>query len=189
MKTIKKKPLIIIIVMTVVVVIFVLLTTVWKPLFSKNITAEKMDDLKNVCYGNKVTNAASYSDKKTALVAAFYERPVSDKNPWTSFSGVGAPNMAEYSDYTKVNVVACFDYQPFAGKELARCENDIKLMSATYKTIFYEAKTGKKISEGKDIVNDSSNCPSVFVYGSTSRETAKQPESAPMVKEITDFIQ
>lgn len=189
MKALTKKKKIGLGIVAGIVIVFVLLTTVGKPLLSKNITAEKMDDLKNVCYGNKIANAASYSDKKSALIAAFYERPVSDDNPWTTFSGVGAPNMAAYSDYAKVNVVACFEYQPSAGKVIATCENDIKLKSATYKTIFYEAKTGKKISEGKDIVNDSSNCPSVYVYGKTSRETAKQPESAPMVKEITDFVQ
>lgn len=184
----KKKPLIIGAIVLGVIVIFVLLTTVGKPLFSKSITAEKLDDFRNVCYGNKIANAADYTDPKSAVITSFYERPHSDDNPWKNFSGVGAPNVAEYSEFTKANVVACFEYQPFAGKELARCEDDIKLMSATYKTIFYEAKTGKKISEGKEIVNDDSTCPSTFVYDKTSRQTAKQPTTDSMIKAITDFV-
>lgn len=189
MKPGTKKRWIVIGAIATIVVISVLLTTVGKPLFSKSITAEKLDDFKHVCYGDKIANAADYTDRKSAVITSFYERPHADKNPWTNFSGVGAPNMAEYSEFTKANVVACFEYQPFAGKELARCDDDIKLKSAIYKTIFYEAKTGKKIAEGKDVVNDSSNCPSVFVYDKTSRETAKEPTSDTMIKAITEFVQ
>lgn len=189
MKALTKKQKIGIGVVAGIVVVFVLLTTVGKPLFSKNITAEKLADFETVCHGNKVSNAAAYSDKKSAVITAFYEKPVSDDNPWTEALVGNAPNMAKFGEQTKVNVVACFDYQPFAGKVLATCDNGIKLKSATYKTIFYEAKTGKKISEGTDIVNDDSTCPSVYVYGKTSRETARQPDSEPMGKEITNFVQ
>lgn len=56
MRTIKKKPLIIIAVVAAVILIFVLLTTVGKPLLSKSITAERLDDFKNVCYNDKIVN-------------------------------------------------------------------------------------------------------------------------------------
>lgn len=188
MNKLKKKPLILGAVVLGVIVIFVLLTTVGKPLFSKSITAEKLDDFRNVCYGDKIVNASDYSNKQSAVIVGFYERPYSDKNPWTNYGGAGAPNMAKFGEVTKANVVACFEHQPFAAKELARCEDSIKLMSATYKTTFYEAKTGKKIAEGKDIVTDDSTCPAVFVYGKNSRETARDPVADDMKTAITDFV-
>lgn len=184
----KKKLLIIGSVVLGIIVVFVLLTTVGKPLFSKSITAEKLDDFRNVCYGNKIINASDYSSKESALIAAFYERPFGNGNPWTNFSGAGAPNMTKFGEVTKTNVVACFEHQPFAGKEIARCEDGIKLLSATYKTTFYEAKTGKKIAEGKEIVTDNSTCPSIFVYGKNSRETARDPATEDMKNAIIDFI-
>ena len=187
MRTIKKKPLIIIAVVAAVILIFVLLTTVGRPLFSKSITAKKLDDLKNVCYNNKIVNAAAYTSPKEAVVAAFYEQAYSDENPWNNVSGTTDAYFAPYADYTKTTVVACFEHQPFEAKQIATCD-DIKLMSATYKTIFYEAKTGKKISEGKTIINDDPTCPSYVVYDTLSKETAKAPDHTEMIEAIEAFV-
>ena len=187
MKAIKKKPLIIITVVAAVVLIFVLLTTVGRPLFSKSVTAEKLDDLKNVCYNGKITNAAAYSSPKTAVIAGFYENPVGDDNPWTIITGDKSPYYAEFGKQENVSVVACFEHQPSAGKQVAMCD-DIKLMSAHYKTIFYNAKTGDKISEGKEIVNDEPTCPGYVVYDKISRETAKAPGTAEMKAAIKAFV-
>lgn len=42
-----------------IILVFVLLTTVGKPLFSKNITATKLADFRSVCYGDKIVNASA----------------------------------------------------------------------------------------------------------------------------------
>lgn len=187
MKKISKKQLIIIVIVGLVALGFILLTTIGKPLFSKSITAEKIDDLKNVCYGNKITNAAAYTSAKSAVIAAFYEQPHSKSNPWTQLTGDASPYYVNFGEQAKVSVVACFEYQPFGNKQIATCD-DIKLMSAHYKTIFYEAKTGKKISEGKELTNDDKTCPSYVVYDKTSRETAKAPNVNDMKAEISTFV-
>lgn len=186
--TVTKKKYMVGIIIGSVVVIIALLGVLGGTLFPKTTTAEKLDDFGKACHGSKITNAAAYTDAKSAAIAAFYERPHSDKNPWTNFSGGPTANMAKYGEFAEANVVACFDYQPLAGKELARCEDDIKLMSATYKTIFYEAKTGKKIAEGADIVSSDADCPSIFVYDDISRETAREPGREAMTKAIADFV-
>ena len=187
MKKPNKKIVIIVSVIAVVIVGFVLLTTVGKPLFSKSITAEKLDDFKNVCYNNKIINAAAYTSRDKAVVTAFYEQPHSKGNPWNTYSGRADSFYANFGEQAKVSVVACFEYQAFGNKQVAMCD-DIKLMSARYIPVFYEAKTGKKLAEGKEIVNDSPTCPRVVVYDKLSRETAKTPDTESMHKAIAEFV-
>ena len=188
MKSLTKKQLIIIISIITVVLGFVLITTVGKPLLRSTVTATKLDDFKNVCYNGKITNAAVYTTPKTAVIAGFYETPVSDNNPWSTVTGNKNAYYATFGEHEKVNVVACFEYQPGAGKEIAKCD-DIKLMSAHYKSIFYNAKTGEKISEGKEIVNDEPTCPRYVSYETISRETAKQPGTEEMDAAIKAFVE
>ncbi len=183
MSKLSKKSITVIIIVAVIAAIIAFFAIFGKSLTSKTLTAEKLDDFRNVCYGNKIANAGAYTNPQSAVVAVFYERPFSDDNPWTS-SSVG---NASYSDFAKTNVVACFDHDAFAGKELARCEDDIKLMSATYKAHFYNAKTGEKIADGNDIVTDNATCPSTFVYSKLGRETARTPDSAALQSVVEQF--
>ena len=187
MKKRQKKYLIIGGIIAAIVVVFVSLTTVGKPLFSKTVTAEKMADFRSVCYGDKIANAAAYTSPASAVVAAFYEKPYSKDNPWTVVSGSAEDHIAQYDSFREASVVACFEHQPFAGKQIATCD-DLKLKSAYYKTIFYEAKTGKKLAEGKEIVNDSATCPRYAVYDKLTKETAGVPGTAEMTTAIKTFV-
>ncbi len=184
MKKLSKKSTKIIIIVAIIAAVIAFFAIFGKGLTSKTLAAEKLDDFRNVCYGNKIANAGTYTTPQSAVVAVFYEKPFSDDNPWTN-SSVG---NASYSDFTKTNVVACFDHDAFAGKELARCEDDIKLMSATYKAHFYNAKTGEKIADGNDIVTNDATCPSTFVYSKLGRETARTPSSDTMKSVVEQFI-
>ncbi len=189
MKTPSKKLLIGIGDIVVVVIGFILLTTVGKPLFSKTITAEKLDDFKSVCYNDKIGNAAAYTSHDKAVIAVFYEQPYSKDNPWNNYSGSSSDTFyAKYGEHTKANVVACFDYKSSGNKQVATCSGDIKLMSARYIPTFYEAKTGKKIAEGKEIVVDDSICPSVMVYDKLSKKTAKALDTDTMHEAIAEFV-
>ncbi len=187
MKKPSKKAIIIISIIVLVIVGFVLLTTVGKPLLSKSITAEKVDDFRNVCYNNKIVNAADYTTANKAIVAGFYEKPHSNDNPWSNVVSNGDEYYAKFGEQTKVSVVACFEYQASGNKQVATC-SDLKLMSARYTTTFYEAKTGEKIAEGEEIVNDDPTCPSVVVYDKFSKETAKAPDTTAMQEAIAKFV-
>ncbi|MGB4957557.1 MAG: hypothetical protein WBO49_03850 [Candidatus Saccharimonas sp.] len=187
MKKLPKKYIVIGSIVAGIILVFVLLTTVGKPLFSKNITATKLADFRSVCYGDKIVNASAYTSNQSAVIAAFYEKPYGNDNPWTAVSGSTDDHYAQYSEFTKANVVACFEYQPFAGKQVATCD-DLKLKSAYYKTFFYEAKTGKKLAEGKEIVNDSATCPRYAVYDKLTKETAGVPGTAEMTTAIKTFV-
>lgn len=187
MKKLPRKYIVIGSIVAGIVLVFVLLTTVGKPLFSKNITATKLADFRSVCYGDKIVNASAYTSNRSAIVAGFYEKPYSKGNPWTSISGSAEDHIAQYDAFREASVVACFEHQPFAGKQIATCD-DLKLKSAYYKTIFYEAKTGKKLAEGKEIVNDSTTCPRYAIYDKLTKETANVPGSTEMATAIKTFV-
>lgn len=161
------------------------------------VAAQTLSDLKTVCSGKTpISNAADYSSNKAAVITGFYNSPATPDN-WKSL--VPATTEKSYypgTDYQKVSVVACLTYIDGSPQTSIDCEyNDsdnkpvtVKYTSTKYSLAFYEAKTGKLISEGEDITGPATTCPSFISYNKDTKVAYAQPDTKAIEAAFDTFV-
>ena len=146
-------------------------TTVSKFFSDRAITATSTNDFKAVCSGFTITNAAKYVKKSTAKIATFSQSP-QKTDAWV-YQDVGSDKSYSKTNgnLTKIDTVACL-HEIRDSKMLAKScgyqEDDrsvsVKYYSVRYKLSYYEAKTGKRISDGGIIETPIDTCPDFASY-------------------------
>lgn len=157
--------------------------------------AKSLSDFDAVCNKGSISNAAAYNSNKTAVIYGFRNSP---RTPdyWT-------PNAVGYgksyypgTDYSKVSVVACLTYindSPSVSKDCEYTDSNdkavtVKYISTKYSLAFYEAKTGKLISEGEDINGPATSCPSFVSYDKSTNTAYASPDDNAVEAAFDTFV-
>lgn len=146
-------------------------TTVSKFFSDRAIVASSTNDFKAVCSGSTISNAAKYVKKGAAKIATFSQSPKATDSWVHQDVGSDKSYTKTNGNPTKIDTVACL-HEIRDSKMLARScgyqEDDrsvsVKYYSVRYKLSYYEAKTGKRISDGGIIEAPASECPGFMAY-------------------------
>lgn len=159
-------------------------------------TAEYLSDFDAVCEGGAISNAGSYSSNKTAVIYTFRNNPIN--NFWNSqLIGYGKSYYPESLDeLDKVTVVACVEYIKDSQGTPLDCTFEsqgqtvtIKYHSLKYSLTYYEAKTGKKISDGGEIDGPAPSCPGSVLYDQATKTAYARPDDKALEAAFDKFIQ
>lgn len=152
-------------------------------------------DYEAVCNGGSITNAATLSDKASAKIMTFSQSPRLNGGWRYESVGYGKPYYASSTDVELISVVACLEEVKSARAVGQTCDYKddgktvtIKYYSSQYELSFYEAKTGKKISEGGTINAPANTCPSFISYNATTLTAYASLDEDALDAKYTDFI-
>lgn len=158
------------------------------------ITAKTLVDLRAVCIGDSVQNAAPLAkpyryviyennniySHNPELRKQSLDQPFKDEYAWDMF-GVAtndeSVSLSNKSDPSELNVVVCLDRDDSTAVKTMTCAaqlspsqrregapSTIDFHSVKYKVSLYEAQTGKKIKDLAAINGPATECPSIVYY-------------------------
>lgn len=156
------------------------------------VTATSMLKLSAVCQVGSVTNAAEFV--KPYKVAAFAK--ANDKTIWANVSLDSKSEYAvSYSDYEKVNVIACAQEKDGAAVKTRTCDFkssdktvSIDYYATKYDVAVYEAKSGKKIKNLGEVSAPATTCPIVATYDRDDPRITAAPDSDAINALVATFV-
>lgn len=157
--------------------------------------AKSLGDFKAVCSKGSISNAAEYTSNKSAVIYEFHNSPATP-DYWSSDAVGSGKSYYPDTDYQKISVVACLTYidgSPSTSKDCDYKDNanktvTIKYTSTKYSLAFYEAKTGKLISEGDDINGPATSCPSFITYDQDTKVAYARPDTNAVEAAFDTFV-
>jgi hypothetical protein len=160
------------------------------------ITATSTSEFDAVCDGGAISNAAAYTDSKSAVIYTFHNKPTSPDS-WSSiFVGYGKSYYLEDLDnYADINTVACLKYDAGDAGEGKACEytSSGQTVTVTYKPLTYtmtlrEAKTGKQIGDTQKIDGPATECPSSVLYDQATKTAYAEPDEDALEAAFDTFV-
>lgn len=158
--------------------------------------AKSLRDFDAVCKKGSISNAADYTSNKTAVIYGLYNSPATP-DYWSSTAvGYDKSYYPGTDEYQNVSVVACLAYidgSPSTSKQCEYTDKTNKTVAITYTSTkyslaFYEAKTGKRISEGQDINGPATTCPSIITYDQNTKVAYAQPDTNAIEAAFDTFV-
>lgn len=159
--------------------------------------ADYSTDFEEVCKGGAISNAADYTSNKTAIVYTFHSSVITP-NSWNSdLVGYGKSYyLKDLDKFDTISVVACAKYVDGSASGGIDCEYQktggekvtIKYQSTKYQLTFYEAKTGKKISDGGEISGSATKCPSSILYDADKKMAYADPDDDALEAALDAFV-
>lgn len=162
---------------------------------NRTITANSHRDFGAVCGGFTIKNAAAFTDKHSAIIVTFSQSPRT-KDSWSYEDiGYGKTYTTTDGDFTKINTVACLheirDTKVFA-RACSYSQDGVtvpvKYYSIRYKLAYYEAKTGKRITDGGIVEAPAGECPGFVAYDDQSLTAYATPENEVIDVAHTNFV-
>ncbi|WP_233513997.1 hypothetical protein [Micromonospora craterilacus] len=159
------------------------------------ITARSSSDMKAVCEGSPILNAAPYSDAKGAKVYTYANSPDRPESWLGKSVGVNKPYYAKTADWATVSVVGCLAFEEGSEGEPRKCDYKdrddkqvtVDYISSRYTLTFHAAKTGEKIGDGGRINAPAVRCPSFISYNRTTMKAYAQPDTAAIELALEKF--
>lgn len=169
-----------------------------KPISTKAATVAKYSsDFDEVCKGGAISNAADYTTNKTAIIYAFHNSVITDTSWSSDLIGYGKSYyLKDLDKFSTISVVACAQYVDGSANGGITCDykaadgtsTTIKYQATKYDLTFYEAKTGKKISDGGEIVGTATKCPSSILYDSAKKTGYADPDRDALEAAADTFV-
>lgn len=161
------------------------------------ITAKYSVDFEEVCKGGSVANSAAYTSNKTAIIFEFHNSAITSDSWISDLIGYGKSYYLEDLDkFETINVVACSKYVDGSANGGIDCPYDsngstvtIKYKSTKYKVTYYEAKTGKKISDAGEVAGTATKCPSTVLYDKETKTAFAEPDEKALEAAFDSFVQ
>jgi hypothetical protein len=161
------------------------------------ITAQNTSDFDAVCDGKAISNAAAYTDNKSAVIYTFRNKPTTPDS-WSSILvGYGKSYYLEDLDkFTELNTVACLKFDAGDAGQGIQCEytSSGQAVTVTYKPLTYtmtirEAKTGKQIGDTQKIDGPAKECPSSVLYDQATKTAYADPDEDAIEAAFDKFVQ
>ncbi|MCA9330840.1 hypothetical protein KC957_02235, partial [Candidatus Saccharibacteria bacterium] len=161
------------------------------------VTAEYSSELDGVCNGSPISNVATYTDNKSAVIYAFYNKPGNEKSWTSSLVGYGKSYYPDdVTDVSTVNVIACLSADAGSVGSGITCDyTDSKdqKVSVSYKSLkyelkFYNAKTAEQIGDAQTIDAPAADCPSFITYDAETKTAYASPDDGALEAAFDAFV-
>ncbi len=159
------------------------------------ITARSSSDLRSVCEGSPILNAAPFTDAKRAKVYTFANSPDRPTSWLSKSAGVNKSYYAKSTDWAKVSVVGCLTFEEGSEGEARKCDYKdrddkqvtVEYVSSRYTLTFHAAQTGEKVGDGGRINAPAVRCPSFISYDKSTMKSYAQPDSGAIELALDKF--
>ena len=166
-----------------------------EPESNNAITARSSSDMRSVCEGSPILNAAPFTDAKSAKVYTFGNSPDRPTSWLSKSAGVNKSYYAKSTDWAKVSVVGCLTFEEGSEGEARKCEYKdrddkqvtVEYVSSRYTLTFHAAQTGEKVGDGGRINAPAVRCPSFISYDKSTMKAYAQPDSGAIELALDKF--
>lgn len=160
-------------------------------------TAKYSTDFEAVCQGSSISNSAAYTSNKTAIIYTFHSSAITTDSWSSDLIGYGKSYyLKDLDKFDTISVVACAKYVDDSANGGIDCKYTsggetvtVKYQATKYKLTYYEAKTGKKISDGGEIAGTATKCPSSILYDKDKKVAYADPDEDALEAAQDKFVQ